>query len=210
LSIWRTVFYLPSILSGVAVIIMWILLLNPEFGMINSLLASIGIDGPNWLGDPKWALNALVMMSLWGVGGSMLIYLGGLQGIPTEMYDAANVDGANDWQQLLHITIPMMSPVIFFNLVMGIIGALQTFDTAFIATAGGPAYSTYFYMLHLFSKAFEEMKMGYASALAWILFMVIMALSLLVFRFGSTWVFYEETFKKKNEQRVKKPITTNR
>jgi multiple sugar transport system permease protein len=136
------------------------------------------------------------MVSLWGVGSSMLIYLAGLQGIPSELYDAAKVDGANDLQRLFNVTIPMMSPVIFFNLVMGVIGALQTFDIAFIATQGGPAYSTYFYMLHLFTQAFQALKMGYASALAWVLFVYIMLLTLLVFRFGSAWVFYEEAFKK--------------
>ena len=203
LSIWRTIFYLPSVLSGVAVIVLWVLVLSPEFGLLNSLLANFGIDGPNWLGDPKIALYSLVLMSLWGVGSSMLIYLAGLQGIPTEMYDAAKVDGANDFQQLIYVTIPMMSPVIFFNLVLGIIGSLQTFDTAFIATGGGPAYSTYFYMLHLFSNAFLELKMGYASALAWLLFIVIMLLTMLVFRFGAAWVFYEETFKKEKKKRVK-------
>jgi multiple sugar transport system permease protein len=199
LSIWRTIFYLPSVLSGVSVIVLWVLVLSPEFGMLNSILANFGIKGPNWLGDPNIALYSLVMMSLWGVGSSMLIYLAGLQGISSELYDAAKVDGANDLQQLFNVTIPMMSPVIFFNLVLGIIGALQTFDTAFIATGGGPAYSTYFYMLHLFSKAFLELKMGYASAMAWLLFIVIMLLTLGVFRFGAAWVFYEETFKKEKK-----------
>ena len=199
LSIWRTIFYLPSVLSGVAVIILWILVLSPEFGLVNSLLANVGIEGPNWLGDEDWALPSLVMMSLWGVGGSMLIYLAGLQGIPTEMYEAAKVDGANEWQQFWHITIPMTSPVIFFNFVIGLIGALQTFDTAFIATNGGPAWSTYFYMLHLFNSAFEELKMGYASALAWVLFLYIMILTLLVFRFGSAWVFYEDNFRRERK-----------
>ena len=199
LSIWRTIFYLPSVLSGVAVIILWILVLSPEFGLVNSLLANVGIEGPNWLGDEDWALPSLVMMSLWGVGGSMLIYLAGLQGIPTEMYEAAKVDGANEWQQFWHITIPMTSPVIFFNFVIGLIGALQTFDTAFIATNGGPAWSTYFYMLHLFNSAFEELKMGYASALAWVLFLYIMLLTLLTFRFGSAWVFYEDNFRRERK-----------
>lgn len=201
LGIWRTVFYLPSVLSGVAVIILWILILSPEFGLLNSVLRYAGIEGPNWLGSPKTALPSLVMVSLWGVGSSMLIYLAGLQGIPSELYDAAKVDGANDLQRLFNVTIPMMSPVIFFNLVIGIIGALQTFDIAFIATGGGPAYSTYFYMLHLFGKAFQELKMGYASALAWVLFIYIMILTLLVFRFGAVWVFYEETFKKDKPNR---------
>lgn len=196
LSIWRTIFYFPSVLSGVAVIILWILILSPEFGLINSLLANVGIRGPNWLGDPNWALFSLVLMSLWGVGGGMLIYLAGLQGIPTEMYEAAKVDGANEWQQFWNITIPMTSPVIFFNFVIGLIAALQTFDTAFIATNGGPAWSTYFYMLHIFNSAFEQLKMGYASALAWVLFLYIMFLTLLVFRFGSAWVFYEDNFRR--------------
>ena len=195
LGVWRTIFYLPSILSGVAVIILWILILSPEFGLINSILRYVGIEGPNWLGSTTWALPALVMMGLWGVGGGMLIYLAGLQGIPTELYDAAQVDGANAFRQFWHITIPMMSPVIFFNLVNGIIGALQTFNVAFIATGGGPAWSTYFFMLHLYTNAFEELKMGYASALAWVLFTYIMLLTLLVFRFGRARVFYEETFK---------------
>jgi multiple sugar transport system permease protein len=185
-----------KVLSGVAVIILWILVLSPEFGLVNSMLAYIGIEGPNWLGDPQWALFSLVIMSLWGVGGSMLIYLAGLQGIPTEMYEAAKVDGANEWQQFWNITIPMTSPVIFFNFVIGLIGALQTFDTAFIATNGGPAWSTYFYMLHLFNTAFLELKMGYASALAWVLFLYILILTLLVFRFGAAWVFYEDNFRR--------------
>jgi multiple sugar transport system permease protein len=195
-GIWRTIFYFPSVLSGVAVIILWILVLSPEFGLVNSLLANVGIQGPNWLGDPNWALTSLVIMSLWGVGGSMLIYLAGLQGIPTEMYEAAKVDGANEWQQFWNITIPMTSPVIFFNFVIGLIAALQTFDTAFIATNGGPAWSTYFYMLHLFNTAFLELKMGYASALAWVLFLYILILTLLVFRFGAAWVFYEDNFRR--------------
>lgn len=203
LGIWRTIFYFPSVLSGVAVIILWILILNPQFGLINSMLRGIGIQGPNWLGSPDWALTSLVIMSLWGVGGSMLIYLAGLQGIPTELYEAAEVDGANSLQKLWFITIPMMSPIIFFNLVIGLIAALQTFDTAFIATNGGPAWSTYFYMLHLFTVAFEELRMGYASALAWVLFIYIFVLTLLVFRFGSAWVFYEDTFR-----REKRPKNT--
>lgn len=206
LGIWRTIFYFPSVLSGVAVIILWILILNPQFGLLNSMLRYIGIRGPNWLGSTDWALPALVLMSLWGVGGSMLIYLAGLQGIPTELYDAAKVDGANSLQQVWYITIPMMSPIIFFNLIVGLISALQTFDIAFIATRGGPAWSTYFYMLHLYNTAFEELKMGYASALAWILFGYIFILTLLIIRFSSGWVFYEDTFKREKASRRKKAV----
>jgi multiple sugar transport system permease protein len=195
LSIWRTIFYLPSVITGISVMILWMLILSPQYGMVNAMLARIGIAGPNWLGSPQWALLSLALMSLWGVGGGMLIYLGGLQGIPSEYYDAAVVDGANSMQKFLHITLPMMSPVIFFNLVMGIIGALQTFDAAFMMTRGGPAWSTYFYMLHLFTKAFEELRMGYASGLAWVLFIYIMVLTALVFRFSQAYVFYESAAK---------------
>lgn len=196
LGIWRTIFYLPAVLSGVAVLILWLLLLNPDFGMINSLLKGIGIQGPRWLGDTDWALPSLVLMGLWGAGQGMLIYLAGLQGIPTELYEAATVDGAGDWTKFFRITIPMMSPVIFFNTVMGIIGALQTFESAYIMTKGGPAWATYFFMLHLYTTAFEELRMGYASGLAWVLFIYILLLTLLVFRFGSAYVYYESAIKK--------------
>lgn len=196
LGIWRTIFYLPAVLSGVAVLILWILLLNPDFGMINSLLRGIGIQGPRWLGAPEWALPSLVLMGLWGAGQGMLIYLAGLQGIPTELYEAATVDGANDWHKFFKITIPMMSPVIFFNLVMGIIGALQTFESAYIMTNGGPAWATYFFMLHLYTTAFEELRMGYACGLAWVLFVYILLWTLLIFRFGSAYVYYESALKK--------------
>lgn len=191
LSIWRTIFYLPSVVSGVPVMILWMLLLSPQFGLLNSLLGGIGITGPSWLGSPEWALPSLVMMSLWAVGGGMLIYLAGLQGIPTELYEAAKVDGANDVQQFVSITIPMMSPVIFFMLVNGIIGALQTFEAAFVMTQGGPAWATYFYMLHLYTKAFEELNMGYASALAWVLFVYLLLLTLLIIKYGAAYVYYE-------------------
>ncbi len=191
LSIWRTIFFLPSVVSGVPVMILWMLLLSPQFGLVNSLLAGVGIKGPSWLGSPEWALPSLVLMSLWGVGGTMLIYLAGLQGIPTELYDAAKVDGANESQQFLHMTLPMMSPVIFFMLVNGLIGALQTFETAFVMTGGGPAWATYFFMLHLYTKAFEELNMGYASALAWVLFAYIMLLTLLILKYGAAYVYYE-------------------
>jgi len=195
LGIWRTIFYIPSVVTGVSVMILWMLILSPQYGLVNAMLAQIGIRGPNWLGDPQWALLSLALMNLWGVGGNMLIYLGGLQGIPTEYYDAAVVDGAGTIQKFAHITIPMMSPVIFFNLVMGIIGALQSFDAAFMMTGGGPAWATYFFMLHLFTKAFEELQMGYASALAWVLFVYILVLTALVFRSSRAFVYYEAAVK---------------
>ena len=191
LSVYRTLFYLPSLVSGAAASILWMWMFNPEFGVINTILGYFGIDGPGWIYDKNWALPALIIMSLWGVGGSMLIYLSGLQGIPTELYEAAKIDGAGKATTLCNITIPMMTPVIFYNLIMGIIGSLQTFTQAFVMTDGGPNYSTYFYVLYLYKNAFKNFKIGYASAQAWILFFIILALTALVFRSSAAWVYYE-------------------
>lgn len=191
LSVYRTLFYLPSLVSGAAASILWMWMFNPEFGVINTILGYFGIDGPGWIYDKNWALPALIIMSLWGVGGSMLIYLYGLQGIPTELYEAAKIDGAGKATTLFKITIPMMTPVIFYNLIMGIIGSLQTFTQAFVMTDGGPNYSTYFYVLYLYKNAFKNFKIGYASAQAWILFFIILALTALVFRSSAAWVYYE-------------------
>ena len=191
LSLYTKLFYLPSLVSGAAASILWMWMFNPEFGVINTILGYFGIDGPGWIYDKNWALPALIIMSLWGVGGSMLIYLSGLQGIPTELYEAAKIDGAGKATTLFKITIPMMTPVIFYNLIMGIIGSLQTFTQAFVMTDGGPNYSTYFYVLYLYKNAFKNFKIGYASAQAWILFFIILALTALVFRSSAAWVYYE-------------------
>ncbi|MFH1928839.1 MAG: sugar ABC transporter permease [Chloroflexota bacterium] len=195
MNIYRTVFYLPSVLPMVSVSLLWIWILNPKFGVVNAALATFGIKGPGWLFSPDWALPALVMMSLWGIGRSVIVYLAGLQNINSELYDAANVDGAGAASCFRHVTVPMMSPVIFFNLIMGIIGAFQVFAQAFIMTGGGPARATYFYMLYLYSNAFEFFKAGYASALAWIMFVIIMFFTLLVVRSSSAWVYYEGQLK---------------
>ncbi len=195
LTLWRTIYYLPAVVSGVAVALLWQWIFNSDFGLANWLLRQIGIKGPSWLLDPQWALPALIIMSLWGVGGGMVIYLAGLQGVPTALYEAAEIDGAHALQRFIHITLPMVSPVIFFNLIIGIIGALQTFTQAFIMTRGGPQRATYFFMLHLYNNAFEWLKMGYASALAWVLFFYILALTLLVLRSSSAWVYYEGEIK---------------
>jgi len=195
MNIYRTVFYLPSVLPMVSVSLLWIWILNPKFGVVNWALAMFGIKGPGWLFSPDWALPALVMMSLWGIGRSVIVYLAGLQNINSELYDAANVDGAGAASCFRHVTVPMMSPVIFFNLIMGIIGAFQVFAQAFIMTGGGPARATYFYMLYLYSNAFEFFKAGYASALAWIMFVIIMFFTLLVVRSSSAWVYYEGQLK---------------
>jgi len=191
LSFYRTAFYLPSVLSGVAVALLWRWLFSTEFGLFNAMLANIGIRGPSWLGDPQWALPSLILMSLWGVGAGTIIYLAGLQGIPTDLYEAAQVDGASSWTRLWNITLPMMTPVLFFQLVTGFIAALQVFTQAFIMTSGGPNNATLFYLLYIYRNAFEYFRMGYASALAWVLFIYILVLTLVVQRSSRYWVYYE-------------------
>jgi multiple sugar transport system permease protein len=197
MSVWRTIFYIPSVLAGVAVAILWGLIFNPKFGILNWFLGLFGINGPGWLSSPDWALAALILMSLWGVGGGMIIYLSGLQSIPTTLYEAAQLDGANGGQQFFRITVPLMSPVILYNLVIGIIGTFQYFTEVYVLTSGltggpgGPAKSTLFYNVYLYSNAFRYMDMGYASALAWILFVIVLLLTLLVFRSSAAWVYYE-------------------
>ncbi len=191
LPVFRTVYYLPAVLSGVAVAMLWRWIFSPEYGLLNGFLAAVGVEGPNWLLDERWVIPAFVIMSLWGVGGSMVIYLAGLQGIPTALYEAAMMDGANALERTLHITLPMMSPVIFFQLVMGIINAMKVFTSAFIMTNGGPANASLFYMLYLYRQSFQYFKMGYASAMAWLFFIIVVLLTLLVFRSSSTWVYYE-------------------
>lgn len=187
----RTVYYLPSVVSGVAVALLWQWIFSPDFGLLNTLLGYVGIKGPAWLANGHTVIPAFVIMSLWGVGASMIIYLAGLQGIPTELYEAAQMDGAGTLRQFWTVTVPMLSPVIFFNVIMGIIGALQIFTQAYVMTAGGPHDASLFFMLYLYQNAFEYFKMGYASALAWVLFFYIMALTLLVIRSSAVWVYYE-------------------
>ena len=191
LAILRTIYYLPAILAGVAVALLWRWIFSPDFGLLNLALSQIGIQGPAWLSDRTWVMPSFVLMSLWGVGGSMVIYLAGLQGIPTDLYEAADMDGANWFRRIINITLPMLSPVIFFQLIMGIIHAMQIFTQAFIMTNGGPANASLFYMLYLYRQAFQYFNMGYASALAWVLFVCILLLTLLIFRTASSWVYYE-------------------
>ena len=195
-SFWRTLYYLPSVLTGVAVAVLWMLIFRPNFGVLNHLLSIVGIEGPAWLYEKNWALPALMIMSMWGVGGGMVIYLAGLQGIPTTLYEAATIDGATLWHRLLHVTLPMMSPIIFFNLVRGIIGTFQVFTSAYVMTAGGPQNATFFYSLHLYNSAFLQMRMGYASMLAWVLFAIILVFTLLTVRSSAAWVYYEGEVKR--------------
>ncbi|MBK8046633.1 MAG: sugar ABC transporter permease [Anaerolineales bacterium] len=187
----RTSYYLPTVISGVAFVVVWMWLFQPEVGLINATLSRFGIQGPRWLADPRTALFALWMMSLWGLGRNAIIFLAGLKGIPKELYEAAAMDGAGMWQGFRHVTLPMLTPTIFFVLVLSLIATLQTFTSAFVATNGGPLDSTLFYVLYLYRKAFQEFQMGYAAALAWVLFIVILLLTILVVRSGQWWVYYE-------------------
>jgi len=191
IGLFRTIYYLPSVISGVAYVVLWMWMFHPRAGLINTLLAYLGISGPGWLASPDWALPAIVIMSLWGLGRSMIIYLAGLQGVPVHLYEAAALDGANTWQQFWSVTLPLLTPTIFFNLVLSIIGTAQTFTQAFVATNGGPLNATLFYVLYLYRQAFQLFHMGYASALAWVLFVIVLVLTLLVVRSGQSWVYYE-------------------
>ena len=190
-GLFRTIYYLPSVLPGVAFVVLWMWILHPDVGLLNTLLSYVGIQGPRWLVDPRWALPALLMMSMWGLGRSMVIYLASLQGIPEHLYEAAAIDGAGSWHTFWRITLPMLTPTIFFNLVLSVISTFQTFTSAFVATDGGPLDSTLFYVLYLFRQAFQYFNMGYASALAWVFFVLILTLTLLIVRSSDRWVYYE-------------------
>ncbi|OPA75743.1 ABC transporter permease [Paenibacillus selenitireducens] len=190
MKFYRLIFFMPSVIPAVAVSMMWIMILNPEYGILNKALGWFGIQGPAWLQDPSYALGALIVMGIWGIGNTIIIYLSGLQGVPEELYEAAQLDGAGITRRFFNITIPMISPTIFFNLIMGIIGGFQYFTQAFVMTNGGPLNSTLFYNLYLYNKAFVSYEMGYASALSWILFAIIMIFTLIVIRSSSMWVYY--------------------
>src|SRR5712692_5755987 len=177
-TVFRTFFFLPSI--------------TPTIGLLNYLLSFVGIQGPAWLQSTYWAIPSVAIVSLWGtIGGTrMIIFLAALQGVPQEMYDAAHMDGAGPWRRFVSITLPLISPTMFFNVVLTVIGSLSVFSLAYIATSGGPNYATYFYVYHLFKNAFEFSRMGYAAAMAWLFFLIILALTLVQFRFSNRWVYY--------------------
>ncbi|RIK40512.1 MAG: ABC transporter permease [Chloroflexi bacterium] len=191
LSIYRTLYYLPSITPAVAFAVVWIQILNPEFGVLNNLLGYLGIGPIKWLFDPAWSKPAFILMSLWLTGFQMVIFLAGLQGVPKELNDAAAIDGANAWNRFRNVTVPIISPVIFFNLIIGIIGSFQVFTSAFIMTRGGPQDSTLFFVLYIYRNAFEYFRMGYAATLAWLLFLIIMVFTAIQFFFANRWVYYE-------------------
>jgi multiple sugar transport system permease protein len=196
----RTVFYLPNVLAGVAAVFLWQWVLAPN-GLFNQALARIGIQGPAWFSDPRWTKPGMVVMGMWWIGGQVLIFLAGLKGIPTILYEAASIDGATGWRKVRYITLPMLSPTIFFVIVTGIIGAFQIFTTAYILTGtsvstGGPGQSLLFYVLYLYNRAFGKLgaggfDMGYASALAWILFVIILVVTALQLALARRWVYYE-------------------
>ena len=192
MAFYRTLYYLPSITPIVATTILWKWLLNPEMGLVNLALGKVGVHGPNWMGMPEWSKPALILMGLWGAGGGMVIYLAGLQDVPPSLYEAASLDGAGKLAQFRHVTLPMLSPVILFNLIMGLIGSFQYFTQAYVISngTGGPRDSTLFYALHLFNSAFIDFRMGYACAMAWVLFLLTLAAALAVFRSSARWVYY--------------------
>lgn len=210
ISVYRTLFYLPALTPAVASSLVWMWVFHPECGILNTFLgmnvpipklSPHGLEmafrplvahPPEWLQSATWALPAFILMSLWGIGGArMIIFLAGLQGISDEYYEAARIDGAGSIQQFRHITIPLLTPTIFFNLVLGVIGAFQVFTAAYIMTGGGPNNATLFYVLYLYRHAFEQFHMGYASALAWVLFIILFAFTMLQFKRSSRWVHYE-------------------
>ncbi len=189
---YRTFFFLPSLTPLVAAAILWIWILHPEVGLLNYLLSLVGIDGPPWLGSSRWAMPSIILITLWTSigGGRMIIFLAGLQGVPQELYEAAVIDGAGEWAKFRYITIPMISPAIFFNLVLGIIAALQVFTTAYVTTRGGPGRATWFFALHIYTNAFEYFDMGYASTLALVLFVILLGFTILQMRLSDKWVYY--------------------
>lgn len=190
-AIFRTIFYLPTIVPVVASSMIWMWILNPDLGLVNNVLRSLGLPTSQWIFDEASVIPSLVLMSLWTTGGTMVIFLAGLQGIPRQLYEAIDVDGGRGIHKLLYITVPMMTPTIFFNLIMGFINGFQTFSQAFVMTQGGPNNASLFYVYYLYREAFTFSKMGSACAIAWILFIVITIFTVFTFKSSSSWVYYE-------------------
>jgi multiple sugar transport system permease protein len=191
-TVYRTLFFLPSLTPSVAMAILWGFLLHPVVGPVNYALGMLGIKGPGWFSSVQWALPSVIFVSLWaGFGGSrMMILLAGLQGVPQELYDAADVDGANGWTRFRNVTLPMVSPTLFFVLIIGVINALKVFALAYVATSGGPSWATWFYALHLYNWSFNYFEMGYGAALAWIFAIIVVVLTLVQFKLARRWVYY--------------------
>jgi multiple sugar transport system permease protein len=189
-TFYRTIFYLPTVVPFTAISVIWIWILHPRYGLLNHLLESISLGTPGWLSDPAWAMPALILVSAWSIGNMMVIYLAAMLEIPTELYEAAKLDGASPWQRLIRITLPMLTPVILFNLIIGLINGFQYFVQPYVMTNGGPADSTLVYSLYLYRNAFQFFRMGYASAMGWVLFLFILVLTAVVLRSASRWVHY--------------------
>jgi multiple sugar transport system permease protein len=191
-AFWRTMFFLPTLTPVVAAALLWRWMLNPDVGLVNYLLAQVGIKGPGWLSSIEWAVPSLALIGLWtSVGGAqMIIFLAGLQNVPQDLVEAAEIDGAGAWTRFWNVTLPLVTPTIFFNLILGIIFALKTFDVAFVATNGGPARATWFISIHIYQNAFVSFDMGYASALSWMFFLIVLVATFLQFRISGRWVFY--------------------
>lgn len=190
-AFFRTVFYIPTIVPAVATAVIWLWILNPDFGLVNTLLMKLGLPVSSWLFDEKSVIPTIVLIGLWGTGGTMVIFLAGLQDIPRHYYEAIDVDGGNSFHKLFNITIPLMTPTIFFNAIMAIIGSFQIFTQAYIMTNGGPNDASLFFVFYLYREAFQRSNMGYASALAWILFIIIVIFSAIILRTQNKWVYYE-------------------
>lgn len=191
MTVYRTIFFLPSLVPTIPLAVLWLWVFNGDHGILNEILKLVHISGPNWLGSTTWSKPALSLLAVWGSGNAMVIYLAGLQDVPQELYEAADLDGGSWWTKTRHVTLPMVSPVILFNLIMGIIGTLQVFAEPYVMFPGGsPARSTYFYTMYLFDCAFRYHKMGYACAMGWIMFIIILALTLFALRLSEKHVYY--------------------
>ncbi|MBL9062480.1 carbohydrate ABC transporter permease [Tabrizicola sp.] len=190
-ALFRTAFYLPSIISGVALVMIWKWIYSKDYGLLNYGLSLLGVDGPNWLGDPNWSILAIIIASLWGLGGTMLILLAGLQSIPKELYEAARISGVPAWAQTVYITIPMLSPMLLFTFITSLISAFQQLTIALLLTKGGPLNSTYFFAMYIYDNAFKFHDMGYAAAMSWVMFLIILTLSMIVLKYSAAWVHYE-------------------
>lgn len=191
MNVFRTVFYLPSIVSGVVVALVWLWMFQPDFGILNNLLIKFGIQGPKWIYSEDWAMPSLILMSLWNLGTNIVLYLAALQGVPTEQYEAAGIDGAGWAGKFWHVTIPGISPTLLFTTLTGFISAMQTFTQAYIMTEGGPNHATTFYAYYIYKKAFVYRKMGEASAMAWVMFIIICLISLLILKTSAGKVYYD-------------------
>jgi len=192
IGLFRTLYFLPTLTPSVALTLLWLWLFDPNFGLINEVLNWLGIEGPGWFASPQWALPAIIVTTLWASwgGSTMLIFLAGLQGVDRSLLEAAEIDGAGRWAKFWHVTLALISPTIFFNFILGMIGALQVFTVAFVATEGGPRYATWFFALHIYAQAFKYYQMGYSSALAWIFVLVLLAFTVVQIRLSRRWVYY--------------------